>query len=200
MKLTSPAFPRNRDPILGVLSATWTVSARILEIASGPGQHACYFANALPHLSWQPSDRDPRLLQSIDAWSADVPSVTTALHLDVDTGPWPAGPFSGALAVNFFHMVGPRSVQNTIEGVARLLTPGGQLVVYDCFTYDGIHVSPSNARFDARLKNSTEAGRVHAFEEVDAFAADVGLINPVVHQLPANNQCVVWTRAAQNVE
>ena len=71
-RLDAPATGRNRAPILAVLSR-WLgspagESLRVLEIASGTGQHAVHFAEALPHLRWQPSDVDPDHLVSIEAW------------------------------------------------------------------------------------------------------------------------------------
>ncbi|MBH25901.1 MAG: hypothetical protein CMH57_15955 [Myxococcales bacterium] len=197
-RLESPAFPRNREPICAVLAEVFTEGERVLELASGPGQHVCYFAQRLPRVRWQPSDRDPRAIASTNAWREALGlegQVASALPLDLDAGPWPDASFDGAVAINVFHMVGLDTIEQGLVGVAQVMRPGGRLVVYDCFTYDGEHVSESNARFDAMLRQRTRSGGVHAFEAVDAFAARVGLEEPVVHRLPANNQCVVWRRA-----
>ena len=58
MKRESPAFPRNRDPILAVLRETLPPTGLVLEIAAGSGQHAVAFATAFPGCTWQPTDRD----------------------------------------------------------------------------------------------------------------------------------------------
>ncbi len=195
----SPAFARNRSPILEVLRQLWTPKTdplRVLELASGPGQHALDFAQALPHTAWQPTDANAALLPSIDAWNADQPNVAAAVKLNVCTDPWPQGPFDAALAINFFHMVDLRTINDALAGCAAALRPGATLAVYDCFTYDGVHVSDSNARFDAHLKAHTPGGGVHEFNDVNAAALKHGLGAPQIHRLPANNQLVVWTRQA----
>jgi hypothetical protein len=197
--LRSPAFPRNRDPILGLLRELWgeRAAGRILELASGPGEHACYFAAALPALTWQPTEPQAENRASIDAWRRALgleAQILAPLPLDVGADPWPAGPFDGALAINFLHMVGLDTVGAALQGLGAALAAGAQLVVYDCFSYGGVHVSESNVAFDRYLRQSTPAGRVHAFEDVDALAQAAGLVAPQLHQLPANNQGVVWTR------
>jgi hypothetical protein len=198
-RLQSPAFPRNRDPILGVLRERWggLAAGRILELASGPGEHACYFAQALPALTWQPTEPQAEGRASIDAWRRALgleARVLAPLRLEVGVDPWPAGPFDGALAINFLHMVGIEAVGAALQGVGAALAEGAELIVYDCFSYGGAHVSESNVAFDRYLRQSTPAGRVHAFEEVDALALAAGLVEPQIYHLPANNQGVVWTR------
>lgn len=197
LRLKSPAFPRNRDPILEVLRARWTQPAQILELASGPGEHACYFTQHLPHLRWQPSEPQPEGRASIEAWRHHLglaPRVAAPLALDVRVGPWPGRHFQGALAINFLHMVDVETVHAALRGVASCLEPGGTLLVYDCFSYQGQHTSPSNQRFDEHLRRNTPGGRVHAFEEIDALAASEGLVDPQIDDLPANNQMVCWRR------
>ena len=197
--LTSPAFPRNRDPILSVLRNLWGAreATGVFEIASGPGQHICYFAESLPAVSWQPSERSSQLIKSISAWRdmLGLVNVELPLKVDADFGPWPdGGSFDGVIAINFWHMVGPGTVKNALAGAAGLLVDGGKFVVYDCFTFGGRHVGPNNANFDAYLRQNTSGGRIHEFSEVCLEAEKVGLVDPQVEYLPANNQCVIWTR------
>lgn len=199
LRRRSPAYPRNRGPILEVLKAMWGASRgslRVLELASGPGEHVCYFAAELPHVWWQPTEPQAALRQSIDAWrvTCGLENVGPPLPLDVREGPWPGGVLDGALAINFFHMVDLETVSSALRGVGARLRAGGELAVYDCFTYGGEHVSESNAAFDARLRQTTAGGRVHEFEEVQAVALEAGFEEAVVHRLPANNQLVVWRR------
>lgn len=198
-RLRSPAFARNRDPILEVLERRWRglSPARVLELGSGPGQHVCYFAQRLEGVHWQPSERAPELLASIDAWrdaEGVAERVAAPILLDVtEAEPAPEALYGGVLAINVLHMVGPEVVRALLDVAARGLARGGELVVYDCFTYEGEHVAPSNVRFDAMLRQSTPGGRVYAIEEVSRWAAERGLMAPEVSWLPANNQCVAWT-------
>jgi len=195
----SPAFPRNREPILGVLETAFGDDPhRILEVASGPGEHVCFFAKALPRCTFHPTERTPDLLASIDAWrtALGVENVMPAALLDVDDdSTWPRGLYDGLIAVNFLHMVGLDTVAQLFALGGRALTPGAHLFVYDCFTFEGKHVSESNVAFDLHLKANTPAGAVHPFEAVVEHALDAGFLpDPEVCWLPANNQGVVFTR------
>ena len=46
----SEACERNKGPILAVLREELAASRRVLEVGSGTGQHAVYFAAGLPQL------------------------------------------------------------------------------------------------------------------------------------------------------
>ena len=89
MKRYSPAFERNRDPILDYLKSMMDSHQSVLEIGSGPGQHACYFAQNLPHLLWQPSDVQ-EYLASIEAWQDEmqVSNVQPPIYLDLLSEDW----------------------------------------------------------------------------------------------------------------
>jgi hypothetical protein len=56
MKPFAESCEQNRAPIQAVLEAVFADRSRVLEIASGTGQHAVYFGAALPHLTWQTSE------------------------------------------------------------------------------------------------------------------------------------------------
>ena len=200
-RVASPAYERNKGPILNVLQELWDDASglKVLEVASGPGQHVCHFAKHFEGFIWQPTDASEVLCRSIDGWREHegLDAVLPAHRLDVlDPQSWPKGPFGGALVINFFHMVALETVERTLQGIGGILKPGGLLVVYDCFTYKGHHVNDSNAVFDAWLRRETPGG-VHEFTVVDELASESGLVEPRVHRLPANNQCVVWTRAVR---
>src|SRR5688572_20247708 len=71
MKKTWPAPERNTEPILEVLRRVLPRAGRVLEVASGSGQHVMHFARHLPHLEFQPTDIDDDNLASIRAWRHD---------------------------------------------------------------------------------------------------------------------------------
>lgn len=53
----SQACENNKDPILEVLKTAFSDCTRVLEVGSGTGQHAVYFASQLPNIHWQASDQ-----------------------------------------------------------------------------------------------------------------------------------------------
>lgn len=190
----SPACDRNKAPILAVLEAHLHDARRILEIGSGTGQHAVHFASALPHLTWQCSDR-PDYLPGIRQWLAEaaLPNTPPPLPLDV-SGPWPEGPFDAVFTSNTLHIMGWPQVEQLFARLPQVLAPAGRLVVYGPFNYEGRFTSANNAEFDAALRSDDPARGIRDFEAVDALASQAGLQLLEDNSLPANNRCVVWRR------
>ncbi len=198
MVATSPAFVRNKDPILGALESVWPASGRVLEVGSGPGQHVALFAQRFGGLTFFPTERDRTLFVAISHHVAEagVHNVRPPAFLDLDDDKsWPDGDegFDAVLAINVLHMVGERSVARFFELAGRVLKPGGAASAYECFTQGGQHTAESNAKFDAWLRE-TSPGRVHAFETVCRFAEENGLPFEGTQALPANNQLVTFRR------
>ena len=202
----SPACDRNREPILALLRECFADVREVLEIGSGTGQHAVHFAAAMPWLSWQCSDRAEHL-PGIRAWldEAALPNTPAPLALDVDTGPWPrpaaagvgaGGSFDGMFSANTLHIMGWPSVQRFFAGVDTALAPGGTLVVYGPFNYDGRFSSDSNREFDGWLRARDPASGIRDFEAVDALARNIGLALQADVAMPANNRCLVWRRCS----
>ena len=192
----SPAFPRNRGPIRQGVRKHLDGLQTVLEVASGPGQHAIDLADVLG-CRVQPTDVDPSALDSIDAWRHELGStdVLEAKALDVDDeATWPGDHFDAVVAINFLHMVSEDTVERFFKLCDQVVPLAGRILVYDCFTYDGEHVAPSNEAFDASLR--TRGGQVHAFETVIGFAEHWGFGAHIIDRLPANNQLVCWARQA----
>lgn len=191
----SEACERNRGPILEVLRVAFADASRVLEIGAGTGQHAVFFAAALPQLVWQSSDVAANL-PGIAAWrdAADLPNLLAPLELDVDAADWPVGAVDGLFSANTLHIMSWSSVRNFFRGVGRVLEPGGVLVVYGPFSYGGRHTAESNARFDAFLRARDPLSGVRDFDDVDALARTQGLALLADQLLPANNRALVWRR------
>lgn len=191
----APACERNRDPILAVLQPRLADARRVLEIGSGTGQHAVHFAAAMPWLQWQCSDRADNL-PGIALWLDDAALANTPapLQLDVAAGPWPAQTFDAVFSANTLHIMGWPEVQAFFDGVARVLAPGGLLVVYGPFNYDGRYTSDSNREFDAWLQARDPRSAIRDATAVDALAAVVGLVLEEDLAMPANNRCRVWRK------
>ncbi|MGO1003507.1 DUF938 domain-containing protein [Lysobacter sp. CA196] len=196
----SPSCDRNRDPILAVLREHFAGRRRVLEIGSGTGQHAVYFAAALPSLSWQCSDR-AEYLPGIASWldEAALPNTPQAVGLDVAWPRWPgeadAVRFDAAFSANSLHIMGWTQVEAFFRGLDRVLATDATVVVYGPFNYRGEFSSDSNREFDAWLKARDPQSGVRDFEAVDALAVAIGLRLVVDQAMPANNRCLVWRRS-----
>jgi len=190
----SAACERNREPILAVLREHFADRRRVLEVGSGTGQHAVHFASALPQLVWQTSDR-PEYLDGIRAWrqEAALANMPPPLTLDVN-GPWPAQTFDALFTANTLHIMSWPEVQAFFAALPSLLSQDAVLVVYGPFNKGGRFSSESNATFDADLKTRAEHMGIRDIEAVDALAQAAGLRLQRIHEMPANNRCLVWQR------
>lgn len=193
----SEACVRNRAPILEVLRAAFATVKTALEIGSGTGQHAVYFAQHLPHLTWQTSDAEVEAHHpGIKAWieASGLTNVRHPLALDVRQTPWPLTAADAVFSANTLHIMDSASVEAFFAGVGRVLGVGGMLAVYGPFNYDGKFTSASNAQFDAALRARGVGSALRDFEAIDALAQGFGfgLIRDVA--MPANNRTLVWRR------
>lgn len=188
------ACERNRDPILAVLREHFANRRQVLEIGSGTGQHAVHFAAALPHLTWQTSDR-PENLPGIRLWldEAALPNTPPPLPLDVN-GPWPQQRFDAAFSANTLHILAWAEVERLFAGLAGVLTETAKLVIYGPFNNGGRYTSESNARFDAMLRAEAAHQGIRDFEAVHALAAGIGFTLLEDLAMPANNRCLIWQR------
>jgi cyclopropane fatty-acyl-phospholipid synthase-like methyltransferase len=184
---------QNREPILAVLREVFAASRQVLEIGSGTGQHAVYFAPELPHLSWQTADV-PQHHAGIRMWldEAALPNVLPPLALDVNDTRWHGGRYDAVFSANTLHIMSWPEVERFFAGIGAVLASGGVLAIYGPFNYGGHFTSPSNARFDAWLKARDPASGVRDFEAVDALANAQGLALDHDFAMPANNRTLVW--------
>ena len=193
----APACDRNRDPILKVLRTHFADRHHVLEIGSGTGQHAVYFASALPQLIWQTSERAENIA-GINAWLDDASLANTPqpIALDVAEGPWPQGPFDAVFSANTLHIMAWPDVEALFAALPAITTPDAKFAVYGPFNRDGAFTSDSNADFDASLKERGPHMGIRDVADVDALARAAGflLIDDVA--LPANNVVRVWQRQA----
>ncbi|MGE4071449.1 MAG: DUF938 domain-containing protein [Lysobacterales bacterium] len=188
----APATERNRDAILEVLADHFGQKARILEIGSGTGQHALYFAQALPHLHWQCSDRAERL-DGIRLWLTENALANTPPPLELDVaGSWPDQRFDGVFSANTLHIMSWPEVESMFAGLRSILAPDARLVVYGPFKYQQQHTSDSNREFDQSLRAEVPSRGIRDFEAVDALAQGIGLRLIEDRTMPANNRCLVW--------
>lgn len=190
----SPSCDRNREPILEVLRDHLQDRRHLLEIGSGTGQHAAFFAAALPHLAWQATDRRENL-PGIRMWldEAGLANTPAPLELDVN-GVWPALRFDAVFSANTLHIMAWPEVERLFAGLAGILADVATLIVYGPFNYGGQFTSESNAKFEVWLKERGAHQGIRDFEAVDALAAKLGLQLVEDRAMPANNRCLVWQR------
>ena len=195
-RLSSPAVLRNRGPILNILRNLLPAQGVILEVASGSGEHITYLAEQLPALEWQPSDPSPTARASIAAWTAAdrLTNVRPPLDLDASALPWPVSAADAILAINLVHISPWAATQGLLREAARLLPPGGLLYLYGPFIQAGISLAPSNAAFDADLRDRNVAWGLRELAAVEAAAATSGLKIETVLPMPANNLSVILRR------
>lgn len=200
--LHSPACERNQAPILELLSQWLPPNAQVLEIGSGSGQHAIFFARNLAGLQWQPSDRRETLqdlaeriaLEGRDGLAQGA-RIANPLELDVDQADhWPERPFDAVFSANSCHIMALASVANLMAGAARRLVPGGLLVLYGPFQDGGIHTAASNAAFDAHLRSLNPAMGLRDAKEITGWAQAHGLSAKVDQPMPAQNRTLVFQR------
>ena len=194
--LMSPSFLRNRDPILTVLTRVLPERGTVLEIASGSGEHAVYFAAALPSLTWQPTDQDPAALRSIAAHraAARLPNVRPPLQVDASAASWPVAGADAVVAINMVHIAPWRAAEGLMAGAGRVLGSSGILYLYGPYKENGVHTAPSNAVFDESLRLRNPEWGVRDVADLLELARAHGLSFAERVGMPANNLSLIFRR------
>ena len=195
----STAAERNKQPILDALRDLLGERGTALEIASGTGQHAVWFAAALEGWVWQPTDADARTLPAIATRIAQsgLPNVQPPVLLDVMSTPWPAADapfaerFDAIFCANMLHIAPPATCAALMQGAARHLQPSGVLMTYGPYLDDG-PVAPSNEAFDRSLRARDPAWGIRRLDDVVREAARSGLVLCARRPMPANNLLLVF--------
>ena len=195
IKPYSDACDENRKPILAVISSLFSSLSNVLEIGSGTGQHAIYFAEKMPHLTWYTSDCSANL-NGINMWLAEAAllNVKPPFELDVSASKWPVMAVDAVFTANSVHIMHQPDVVNLIAGAGRLLPRGGSFVIYGPFNYHGRYTSESNARFDQWLKARDPESGVKNVEEVESLAAENGMKLVRDYEMPANNRILHFSK------
>lgn len=189
----APSCDRNREPILDVLREWFADRKQVLEIGSGTGQHAVYFATALPQLHWQCSDRAENLA-GIRLWldEAGLANTPSPLALDVDEESWPTRKYDAVFSANTAHIMSWTQVEKLFARLPRLLTANAVFVLYGPFRRNGEHTSAGNAAFDLQLREQVPHRGLRDVVDLDALAAAVGMHRVADIAMPANNACLIW--------
>ena len=193
----SQACENNKEPILRAIRVPFGHCTRVLELASGTGQHAAFFSAALPGIEWLPTDL-PGALDGIRAWrlASGQENFLPPRVLDVSDSDWPDLGVDGVFAANLLHYVPWETVVNLFRRLAGQLGASQPLCVYGPFNYQGRFTSPSNEQFDEWLKSTDPRRGVRDFEAVRQLAADNGFALRQDTAMPANNRLIWWCRSA----
>lgn len=192
----APSVARNKDAIAAVLARYLPSSGLVLEIASGSGEHAVHFASTFPALVFQPTDPSEEARASIAAWRQEgaLPNMRAPLALDVTAAPWPINHADAVTCINMIHIAPWEATLGLMAGAARIIPPGGLLFLYGPYKRAGQHTAPSNAEFDASLRERDARWGVRDLETVAAEATAMGFAAPMIEAMPANNLSLIFRR------
>lgn len=197
----SQACENNKRPILTVLQRVLDQSHRLLEIGSGTGQHAVFFAAEMPHLIWQPSELEKNIA-AVNSWCGAVPApnLKSPVELNIQDTQWPVTDFDAVFSANTAHIMDVDSALLMVKRIAEYLPTGGVFALYGPFNYGGLFTSESNAQFDEWLKQQNSSQGIRQFEDLNAVAEANGLSLFEDNGMPANNRLLVWVKQPVIVE
>jgi SAM-dependent methyltransferase len=194
IKHHAPATARNREPIRDVLARELPSRGSVLEIASGSGEHAVYFAREFPDVTWQPSDASESALASIAAWCAEaqLPNLLAPVALDVTSATWPVAHADAIVCINMVHISPWEATLGLFVGASRVVSPGALLYLYGPYRFGGVFTTASNAEFDRSLRDRDPRWGVRDVDELAAAAQVHGFVLRETVAMPANNHSLVF--------
>jgi hypothetical protein len=198
-RLSSPSAGRNKAVIAAALADLLPENARVIEIASGTGEHALACVTARPDIHWTPSEPDPESRASVDAWSKEAQErISACLPLATTEPGWSdgLGPFDALFCANMIHIAPWQAAEGLFAGAGDIIASGGMICLYGPFQ-EGAATAPSNLDFDASLKARDPRWGVRALEDVDALAQRCGFGRELRREMPANNLLLVYRKAAK---
>jgi cyclopropane fatty-acyl-phospholipid synthase-like methyltransferase len=198
-RMFSPSAARNSASILGVLKQVLPTHGVVLEIGCGTGEHAVCLAEAMPNLTWIPSDPDPDSRASTASWISftGLSSIQPPLDIDVCAAQWgveSVAPFDAIVSINMVHIAPWAATLGLFAGAGRLLRAGGLLALYGPFLHNGVHNAHSNAEFDQSLKARNAAWGLRDIADLERVARASGLSLRETIEMPANNTSLVFLR------
>ena len=190
-KLYSASAARNAPIILEVLSQYLPDKGKVLEIASGTGQHCTYFAEAFCNLEWQPSEINPKRLNSIQAYIKETNQVNInmPLSLDATAENWAKeiDAYNVIIAINFFHLISNKEMKNLIRESSLALQTNSYFVIYGPFMRGGELTSDQDIKFHTSLiECDPDIGYKDDFDLLDEIEAN-NLSPEAIIEMPSNN-------------
>ena len=194
-KPVAEACCRNSEPIFNVIEPLFSDCESVLEVGSGTGQHAVFFAARMPHLTWYTSDL-AEYHPGITAWinEAGLDNVRLPLELDVKQDYWPDLEIDGIFSANTVHIMHWQEVECLICNSGKMLPVQGKFILYGPFNYQKRYTSDSNAHFDKWLKARDPMSGIRNFEDINDLATGAGLQFCRDMEMPANNRILYWEK------
>ena len=191
----STAAENNKEVIAEQIGLNLSAPSRLLEVASGTGQHAEFCTEKLPHIVWQPSDVEiveSRLRERVVRCGR--PTLLEPIVLNIDHWPNLRPAYDGVFSANCIHIIPPHLLPKYVQGAAKSLKRGGLMMLYGPFKYGGEFTTESNRNFNQWLADRYDGAGIRDFETIDELAADNGLTFLSDQAMPANNQFIVWKK------
>ncbi|MDC3128794.1 class I SAM-dependent methyltransferase [Paracoccaceae bacterium] len=190
-KLYSASAARNAPFILEVLSQYLPDKGKVLEIASGTGQHCTYFAEAFCNLEWQPSEINPKRLDSIQAYIKETNQVNInmPLSLDATAENWAKeiDAYNVIIVINFFHLISNKEMKTLIRESSLALQTNSYFVIYGPFMRGGELTSDQDIKFHTSLfECDPDIGYKDDFDILDEIEAN-NLSPEAIIEMPSNN-------------
>lgn len=197
MKQHAPATSRNREALGAVLDVELPSAGLVLEVASGSGEHAIYFAGRYPALEWQPSDQSPDALASISSWrdQESLNNLREPIRLDASAADWPVATADAILCVNMVHISPWRATEGLFAGSARLLAADEPLILYGPYLEDDVDTAASNLAFDESLKARDARWGIRRLADMDSLASGAGFMRAGRVEMPANNLTLTYRKS-----
>ena len=195
MKPFSKACENNKLPILNIISPFFCAGGDVLEIGSGTGQHAIFFADNLPAIRWHTSDRIENHVGIVE-WIEEsmLPNVEFPLELDVVSDKWPTSIFDGVFTANTYHIMHWHEVVTMVEGVKHILSVDGIFMIYGPFNYNNDYTSSSNRLFDDMLKERDLQSGLRNFEDLESLTKNNSLALYEDVTMPGNNRLLIFKK------
>lgn len=200
MKRHAPATLRNREAIVAVLRGELPESGTVLEIASGSGEHAVFFAEHFPGNQWQPSDVEADALASIRAYCAEYSGTNLLDPVQLDaqaSGAWKVPrEIAAILCINMVHISPWSATEGLFAGAAQILRGKDlPLILYGPYFEQGVETAASNLAFDQSLRSRNRQWGIRHVGDVDGLAERHGFVRSARHAMPANNLMLVYRAA-----
>lgn len=196
MKKHAPATARNSEPIAEVLAQELPEKGTVLEIASGTGEHAVFFARRFRSIRWQPTDPDVEALASIKAWAGEsgLSNLLPPMKLDASHQDWPTKRPDAVVCINMVHISPWCATEGLFANSSRILAPEAPLILYGPYLESDVETAPSNLAFDQSLKDRNPDWGLRETESMDRLAERTGFTRSARHEMPANNLVLVYRK------